>query len=232
MNPTISYELNKRKTYQHCVFYDMGHGGLRPKDNAYTTAPSKMYDHVKGEFHNGKSFYEGVKNRQYGYEIVRLLREKGINVVEVNHQWQDTDLLNRTTIANEYNKLVQKGIYISEHSNATPNHNAQGLSIWTSEGQSRSDLLANKFYEMFQGTAEAKAGRIKLMKDIKDGDYDYEANFYVLRHTDMPAILIENMFFDNYADATLLLNEDYFKYYTELQAEWIEWCIDYMDDNA
>ena len=72
---------------------------------------------------------------------------------------------------------------------------------------------------MFQETAESKAGRIKTMKDLKDGDTDYEANFYVIKNTDMPAVLIENMFFDNYNDASLLTEEEYFTFYTNLQAD-------------
>ena len=35
-----------------------------------------------------------------------------------------------------------------------------------------------------------------MRKDTSDGDPDKEANFYVLVHTSMPAILSENFFYD------------------------------------
>ena len=39
---------------------------------------------------------------------------------------------------------------------------------------------------------------------MSDGDIDKESQFYVLRKTVCPAVLIENLFFDNRADFELL----------------------------
>lgn len=39
-----------------------------------------------------------------------------------------------------------------------------------------------------------------------DGDLDKEANFWIIRRTKMPAILIEHLFFDNLQDAKLLID--------------------------
>jgi N-acetylmuramoyl-L-alanine amidase len=41
-----------------------------------------------------------------------------------------------------------------------------------------------------------------------DGDLDKESDFYVLRKTIAPAVLVEHGFFDNLEDATLLINKD------------------------
>ena len=46
----------------------------------------------------------------------------------------------------------------------------------------------------------------KIRKDITDGDRDYEENFYVLKHTLMPAVLTENFFMDNKEDCEWLLS--------------------------
>jgi N-acetylmuramoyl-L-alanine amidase len=222
--------MNNRKNFQHCLFYDCGHGGVSPKGR-YTTAPSKMFEHVSGEYHKGNMFYEGVKNRIYGWEIIRQVRDMGINVIEVNHHWQDTDLASRVNIANMYNANIQKGFYVSEHSNATSKHNARGMSVWTSRGQTSSDILADMFSKMLSDASNSKVGRIRQLQDLKDGDSDYEANFYVLANTNMPAVLIENLFFDNKADADLLMDKNYFEFYTQLQANWIRECIEWLDEN-
>ena len=43
---------------------------------------------------------------------------------------------------------------------------------------------------------------------LSDGDKDKEANFYVLKKTNMPAILTENFFFDTYDDALLMSSDE------------------------
>jgi N-acetylmuramoyl-L-alanine amidase len=47
-----------------------------------------------------------------------------------------------------------------------------------------------------------------MRRDTKDGDPDKEANFYVLKHTAMPAILSENFFMTNKKECKLLMSED------------------------
>ena len=48
-----------------------------------------------------------------------------------------------------------------------------------------------------------------MRKDMEDGDPDKEANFYILRKTDCPAILAENLFMDNEKDCRLLLSDEF-----------------------
>ena len=47
-----------------------------------------------------------------------------------------------------------------------------------------------------------------MRKDTRDGDSDKEANFYVLQHTAMSAILSENFFMTNESECRLLMSED------------------------
>ena len=201
------------------VFYDCGHGGIHPNTGKYVTAPSKMFKH------EGFEFYEGVKNREFGMMTMQKLSAKGILVVPVFHEWEDTPLSRRTMVANLYNRNIQKGIYVSEHSNATPSHKARGFSIWTSPGQTMSDVYATEFIKRY---TEVFGSEIRIMKDMSDKDPDYEAKFHVLTVTDMPAVLFENLFFDNEEDVKLLLDEEYKDKYTTLQADWIEWCLENM----
>ena len=42
-----------------------------------------------------------------------------------------------------------------------------------------------------------------------DNDLDKEANYYVLKYTNMPAILLEMFFFDSYVDAIKMNDSTY-----------------------
>jgi N-acetylmuramoyl-L-alanine amidase len=218
--------------YTH-VYLDAGHGGQNPETCEYTTAPAKLFKHNGGKFHEGTTFYEGVKNRAYINRIYQILHDRGnVTPVLVNHAWKDTPLSYRVKYANiGHTYLENKGIYFSEHSNATPQHTARGTSIWTSVGQTLSDKIADKFMAMYKKTFGAVDGvaRVKSREDLSDGDSDYEANFYVLKHTTMPAVLSENLFFDQIDDAFILMSTAYKEAYCEMVADWIEWSIDYLN---
>jgi N-acetylmuramoyl-L-alanine amidase len=41
---------------------------------------------------------------------------------------------------------------------------------------------------------------------MTDGDDDKEKNYYVLKNTNCPAFLVENLFYDNKQDAQFLLS--------------------------
>jgi len=52
---------------------------------------------------------------------------------------------------------------------------------------------------------------LKLRYDLTDGDKDKEAEFYVLRRTACPAVLVECLFFDNPEDYALLKDPEFVK---------------------
>ena len=52
-------------------------------------------------------------------------------------------------------------------------------------------------------------------------EHDNEANFYILRKTNMPAILVEHLFFDNYDDAMLLMDDNIIDLFAEAQVRTI-----------
>jgi N-acetylmuramoyl-L-alanine amidase len=203
------------------IFLDAGHGGIDPRSGKYMTAPKKMFKHDIGEFQQGTTFLEGVKNREYCSLLHKRLTEEGISVIPVYHEWRDTPLGHRVEVANKYNESIANGIYISEHSNAA-NKRAKGFSVWTSIGQTKSDeysdILMKEYKETF---GDDNSIRIRE-QDYRDGDSDYEENFYVLRKTNMPSILIENLFFDNFEDAKKLMCEDYKVKYIECLVSWIK----------
>ena len=110
----------------------------------------------------------------------------------------DVSLKERVVTANKFHKDNPDSVYFSMHGNASGSGSAHGIEIFTSVGQTKSDELAtivfNSIVEMFPDE--------KYRQDTwSDGDADKEANFYVLKNTSMPAMLLEMWFFDNLEDA-------------------------------
>lgn len=179
------------------VVLDFGHGGI-DDSGTYTTAPNKMHT-----FDDGTIAYEGVLNRQIGYQIYRcLIDHDDINTIctVMHDDPTDLPLANRVAIANQYDP--KQTIFASIHCNASPKHNASGFEIFTTVGDTRSDALASHIGVMLSPFIDMH--NLKLRVDRSDGDLDKESNFYVLRNTRCPAVLIECGFFDNKHDYSLL----------------------------
>ena len=56
-----------------------------------------------------------------------------------------------------------------------------------------------------------------MRADTSDNDHDKEARFFVLTRTVMPAMLVEHLFFDNYDDASLLMDDEIVERFAEAQ---------------
>jgi N-acetylmuramoyl-L-alanine amidase len=124
-----------------------------------------------------------------------------VNLVDTN---VDIPLSTRTAQANEiYRNTDKPCIYISIHANGFSDESANGWEVYTSVGETKSDEIANILY----CKAEAEFPTHKMRKDTRDGDYDKESNFYVLKNTAMPAILSENFFMTNEAECRLLMSD-------------------------
>jgi N-acetylmuramoyl-L-alanine amidase len=198
------------------VYVDAGHGGL---DSAgrYTTPASngKRFTHKSGVFHSGTTFFEGVSNRKSASMLKSKLEAAGFRVVSVYDEVVDTSLVSRTSMANaDYTPANRPGMLISLHSNAVAPENAgraRGFCVYTSIGNTTSDTYATFLVEEYRKAFP----QLQVRTDMSDGDPDYEANFHMLSQSAMPAILPENLFFDNIHDATLLMQDDYHDKYTD-----------------
>jgi N-acetylmuramoyl-L-alanine amidase len=179
---------------------DAGHGGVT-KDGMYTTAPGKM--HV---FDDGLTVYEGVNNRKIVDKLRCLLVLNNIEHRIVNDPVRDTPLKERVAIANQIHSTNENCIYLSVHSDAMPDGahgKGSGFSIYTSKGATKSDVIVQIFCSVYR----RELPQFKFREDWADGDADKEENFYVLRETHCPALLVENLFFDNRKEAEFLLSE-------------------------
>ncbi len=172
---------------------DAGHGGIT-KDGRYTTAPAKMFKF------DTFAIYEGVINRKITELVYKALEERDIEFALVYDNVEDTPLNHRVSAADNMYRQNKKAIYLSIHSNAG---GGSGFEIFTSPGQTKSDKIANIFCETYQ----KHFPEYPFRADKADGDADKEADFYVLRKTDCPALLVENLFFDNRHEAEFLLSQ-------------------------
>jgi len=188
---------------KYTILLDNGHGGM--VDGKYSTCPD-WTDNPKTwhkmHVHEGVPLYEGVFNRDVVDEIAAELWKRDIKYVLINPESKDISLKERVKRANDFYKDNKNCIFVSIHGNAF-NTSAKGFEIFTSKGDTPADPIAESIsIEM------SKAFPSRVMRwDLSDGDRDKEANFYVLKHTDMPAILSENFFFDNPSDAKLMMSE-------------------------
>lgn len=188
------------------VYSDAGHGGIHPLTDRYTTAPNKQYKHQGNTaFHREGWFYEGVFNRQVA-AIFEAMCEEHLRVVRTYHPWQDIRLEDRVNIANaDYDQNARRrGVFISWHANASPTHTARGTEVYDSRGKTASDHLTQYYAEALR----KNLGDLVTYRAASSARFSKEANFYVLRYTKMPAMLIETLFFDQVNDATLLMQRD------------------------
>lgn len=159
-------------------------------------------------------FREYRFNRRIVKAAIPKLKELGYNVIELVPE-EDTDI-SLTTRVSRINKHVKKYgagncIMVSVHANAAGSADkwmtARGWSIWTTNGQNNSDKLADCIYEAAkENIAKDKAYTAKtpLRTNFSDGDADYESNFTIIKGSNCPSVLIENMFQDNKEDVKYL----------------------------
>lgn len=201
----------------YCIYLDAGHGGLDERGN-YVTAPGKQFRHSQGRFHGDGWFYEGVWNRNMVDRVAAKLGLLGIDYVFLHHDYLDMTLEQRVEKANWYHRNYKPGVVISTHANASVSHNARGYEIYTSPGRTGADPLAERHWNQVETLLGDK---IAMRSQRADGDHDKEANFFILRRTVMPAILIEHLFFDNFEDANLLFDDEVIELFAEAQVRTI-----------
>lgn len=158
----------------YLIVLDPGHGGADP-----------------GAVNEGLKIHEADVNLQ----IARMLERHAL----------DGDFLFRPLLTRTGDQLVSlqarcdlsnrmnPDAFVSLHCNAAENKRAEGFEVWTTKGQTLADSLATELYWALQGAMPDLHGR----SDLDDGDVDKERQFYVLRHTTAPAVLLELDFISN-----------------------------------
>jgi len=159
------------------IILDPGHGGSDP-----------------GAVNGETGMRESSLVLNYADAILDLLR------AEKNHTAGMTrtmdifvSLPDRVRRAREFNAQF----FLSLHANSAENPNAEGYEVWTSVGKTKSDEYATILFDEIGNIFP----ELKPRADWSDVDPDKEKNYYVLKETPMPAVLVELGFICNRKEA-------------------------------
>lgn len=176
------------------IVIDPGHGG---------SAPGAIY----------RGLFEKDVNLKVGLIVADLLRDKSYEVTLTRDKDFDVSLARRCEIAN----LTKADIFVSIHCNADPDEDAPGMpeakgeEIWvhdqSAEGWRLAHALQDKIDRIFP--EEPFRGIMST------------TSLYVLKHTNMPACLIELGFIDKSSSSETFTNEETIKKIAGLIAEGI-----------
>lgn len=155
------------------------------------------------------AFLEYKFNREIAEYLYDILEDYDFDVDMVVTETNDVPLKTRVRRVNEVCSLLgaENVLLISIHSNACGNGsewmNAKGWSCYTTKGVTKSDKVAECMYKAFEEEFKDR----KIRKDMSDGDSDWEEDFYIIKKTSCPAVLIENFFYDNKEECEWLLKD-------------------------
>lgn len=174
---------------------------------------------------DGTRFYEYQSNRRIARKLSMELDKLGVEYTYTIHpdDKNDMSLQNRVGKANAvaYKEGKDNVLFISLHSDALGMadkwYDANGYSIFTSVGDTKSD----KYAKVFEEVAKEKLGPYK--KKVRGL---YEKNFYVLSKTICPAILLEQLFYSNKEDLEFLESDEGVKVLVDIIVEAIKRILD------
>lgn len=185
------------------VLIDNGHG----IDTKGKCSP----DALKGMTGSPLFFREYAWAREVAQSCCDVLQARGIQAWLLVPEENDITLQIRTRRVNDFCRRYGKEnvLLVSIHNNAAGDGsrwmNARGWSIFTSNGVTDSDYLADAILQ--EAFKEFKAPLSVRKKRDKYLERDFEENFYILANTQCPAVLVENFFQDNRNDVQYLLSD-------------------------
>ena len=173
---------------------------------------------------------EYAYTREIARQVVSELKAKGYDSELLVPEDDDIPLSERVRRTNAHCQAFGKTnvILISIHVNAAGDGsqwmNATGWSCYTCKGQTESDLLADCLYTVADRILKKKVIRTDY---ARDGDRDWEENFYILRHSLCPAVLSENFFMDSHSDLEYLQSRAGKQAVVDIHVEGI---VEYLED--
>lgn len=156
---------------------------------------------------SGERLFEYEFNRDIVRRIIEKIEPLGIQYYNVVPE-VDTDnfLAGRVQRANNKESVLPK-IFVSIHSNAGPARSMNdytldsisGVETWYYFGSKKGQKIASVFQRHLVAFTGMRNRHLKTQKSKQ---------FYVLRHTNMPAILTENGFYNNREEVQQLMTDE------------------------
>ncbi len=203
---------------------DEGEGESQPRSAVLVILGTAHGSNTPGKRSPDGRLREYAWSREICSRVEARLKEDGYNVTVDLRQDYEPSLGFRVGVVN--NLCAKYGAknccYVSIHINAAGMGDkwtsASYWTVWTSRGQTKGDKLATCIWDAAQ---ELMPDKQKVKADWKDGDADFESNFYVLAKTNCAACLTENLMQDNKADVEWLMSEEGKRIVTEIHVRGI-----------
>jgi len=178
------------------VIIDCGHGGVIDGKYQCIASHPKSY-----RFPDGFEAFEGVINRRIGSKLEQRLQQADIPLISLStHDQTDMRLQERTNRINRWFEQDPNLFLLSIHSNKmTP----------LGEGESQSGRGFEAFtnqHGKYLGALIEKQYRNHFPNFRWRGTFVNDT-FWILKQSKPPAVLIENLFYDNRQEAEYLLTD-------------------------
>lgn len=182
-------------TSPYAYIIDPGHG---------VETPGKRSPQLQ----NGYRLIEYLYTRNVASHLVNFLLKHNSSFFLTTNDKRDIPLTERVMKSEHFAQKIGKPcLFISLHGNAHGNGEewtpASGIECWTSPGNTLADTCADIYLDQ----VEKLLPGWKIREDASDGDRDKEAHFFVLKHTRMPAILLEMGFYTNRSDVSMMMKD-------------------------
>ncbi len=183
------------------ILLDNGHG----TDTKGKCSP----DALKGLKDSEYFFREPVWCREVAQRTCDILQALGHTAWLLVKEDNDVSLATRVARVNAYCRKygAENVLLVSIHNDAAGSGEkwmtARGWSAFTTVGVTESDYLAAKLYEAAAAVFGPEQKIRKFTSDPKVG-YDFEKDYYIVKNSKCPAVLVEHFFQDNKADVKYL----------------------------
>lgn len=168
-----------------------------------------LIDNGHGEETPGKrspdgSFREYAWAREVARMVCDLFQAEGYDARLLVPEERDVPLAERCRRANKFDK--RKSLLVSIHNNAAGDGrrwlSARGWSIFTTRGITEADRLAERLW--FRAKSIFRWPLTVRSYSSQQLAHDFEADYYIILHSYMPAVLVEHFFMDNREDVAYL----------------------------
>ena len=168
-----------------------------------------VLDPGHGDTDSGAVSIDGLRESDVVLSIAYKVRDILKHSFDV-YMTRDSDTFVSLNYRSSYaNNLGDVAAFVSIHCNSASNTSATGWEIFTSKGNTGADALAASIGKRYASRFTIPARGLK------------EANFSVLQHTNMPAVLVECCFLSNAEEAQWISSDEIQQQHAEAIADGI-----------